>query len=84
MMPRLRTEISSLEHGSPIAMMTWAVSYDTLQPNPALTQHPVRTYEGTDPAAPGGPRAGKRPLVLFERMRPRRTPVGEGAAQAEG
>jgi K+-transporting ATPase A subunit len=46
-----------------IAMITWGVSHDTLQPNPGLTQHREEAYEGTDPAAPGGKRTVTTPAV---------------------
>jgi K+-transporting ATPase ATPase A chain len=44
-----------------IAMITWGVSHDTLEPNPGLTQHQKRTYEGADPATPGGKRTVTTP-----------------------
>ncbi len=43
--------------------IVWAVSNDTLSPNPALTAHEGRTYEVVDPAAPGGKRTVTVPAV---------------------
>ena len=39
--------------------IVWPVYFDTLQPNPALTAHPVaRTYEIPSATAPGGKQLG--------------------------
>jgi potassium-transporting ATPase potassium-binding subunit len=44
-----------------VGTVVWAVEFDTLQPNPGLTAHPIaRTYSIPDPHAAGG----KIPVVL--------------------
>jgi len=44
--------------------IVWAVYYDTLQPNPGLTGHPVaRTYEIPSATAPGGKQVVTLPAV---------------------
>jgi K+-transporting ATPase ATPase A chain len=46
-----------------VATIAWAISFDTLQPNPALTAHEARTYEVPDPASEGGRRVISVPAV---------------------
>src|SRR5208337_3933480 len=44
--------------------IVWSVYFDTLQPNPGLTAHPIaRTYEVPSATAPGGKRTVTLPLV---------------------
>lgn len=45
------------------ATVVWAVSWDSLQPNPALTADAARTYEIPDPNSEGGRRAVNLPAV---------------------
>jgi K+-transporting ATPase ATPase A chain len=46
-----------------VSTIVWAVYYDTMQPNPALTAHECKTYQITDPSAEGGHRAITLPAV---------------------
>ena len=47
-----------------IGTIVWPVYYDTLQPNPGLTAHPVaRTYDIPSATAPGGKRTVTLPAV---------------------
>src|SRR5208337_378194 len=47
-----------------VSTVVWSVYYDTLQPNPGLTAHPVaRTYEVPSATAPGGKRIVAVPAV---------------------
>ncbi len=39
-----------------VASVAWAIHYDTLQPNPALTAHPARGYSIPDATTNGGQR----------------------------
>jgi K+-transporting ATPase ATPase A chain len=39
-----------------VLTIVWAVSWDTGEPNPALTEHQKQTYEVPDPASEGGRR----------------------------
>jgi potassium-transporting ATPase potassium-binding subunit len=47
-----------------IGTVVWAVCFDTLQPNPGLTAHPVaRSYDMASATAPGGKRTVTLPAV---------------------
>jgi potassium-transporting ATPase potassium-binding subunit len=47
-----------------IGTVVWPIYYDTLQPNPGLTAHPVaRTYDIPSATAPGGKRTVTLPAV---------------------
>jgi K+-transporting ATPase ATPase A chain len=46
-----------------LPLIGWAIYWDTLQPSPALTEHPARIYETPDPTAPGGKRLIEIPPV---------------------
>jgi len=46
-----------------VGTIVWAVSQDTMQPNPALTAHAEQTYQIPDPAAEGGRRTIVVPAV---------------------
>jgi K+-transporting ATPase ATPase A chain len=43
--------------------VAWAIYYDSIQPNPALTAHAGRTYEIPDPGSEGGRRVVALPAV---------------------
>jgi K+-transporting ATPase ATPase A chain len=45
------------------ATIVWGISYDSLQPNPALTDHPERTYQIPDPNVASGQRMVTLPAV---------------------
>jgi K+-transporting ATPase ATPase A chain len=45
------------------ATIVWGIAYDSLQPNPALTEHAERTYQIPDPNSPGGQRTVTLPTV---------------------
>ena len=46
-----------------VATVAWAISHDTLQPNPALTAHAARTYSIPDATAANGQRDMAIPAV---------------------
>ncbi|HKB37096.1 MAG TPA: potassium-transporting ATPase subunit KdpA [Gemmataceae bacterium] len=46
-----------------VIMIGWAIAWDTLQPNPALTAHEGRSYEVPDPARPGKTKTREVPAV---------------------
>ncbi len=46
-----------------VLMIGWAICWDTLQPNPALTAHEARSYEVPDPDRPGGKKTIEVPAV---------------------
>ena len=46
-----------------LGTVVWAISSDSLQPNPALTAHPARNYTIPDAAAPNGQRELVIPAV---------------------
>jgi K+-transporting ATPase ATPase A chain len=46
------------------ATVVWAVWWDSLRPNPALTAHAEQAYEIPDPASEGGRRAVRVPAVV--------------------
>src|SRR5207237_7389607 len=60
-----------------LPMIGWAVYWDTLQPNPALTGHDRRTYEVQDAAAESGRRVVAIPEVA-------RLPVDQELRNPEG
>jgi len=45
------------------ATIVWGIYYDSLQPNPALTAHPERKFEVSDPNSPNGKRSVDLPAV---------------------
>lgn len=47
-----------------LAMVGWAIYWDTMHPNPALTGRPERTYEVPDANAEGGKRTITSPAVV--------------------
>lgn len=59
------------------ATVVWAVSFDSMQPNPALTAHVKRTYQIPDPAAEGGMRTVTLPAVAA-------LPVDQSLGNLEG
>jgi K+-transporting ATPase ATPase A chain len=46
-----------------LATIAWAITYDTMQPNPALTAHVERSYQVADPSAEGGYRTVRVPAL---------------------
>jgi K+-transporting ATPase ATPase A chain len=46
-----------------IGMAGWAIYWDTLQPNPALTARPEKKYDVVDASAPGGKRVITSPAI---------------------
>ena len=46
-----------------IGMAGWAIYWDTMQPNPALTARPEKTYSVMDSSAPGGKRVITSPAI---------------------
>ena len=46
-----------------IGMAGWAIYWDTMQPNPALTARPEKTYSVMDSSAPGGKRVIISPAI---------------------
>jgi K+-transporting ATPase ATPase A chain len=59
------------------ATVAWGVSYDSLQPNPALTEHAERTYQILDPNIAGGQRTVTLPAVAA-------LPVDQSLGNLEG
>lgn len=59
------------------ATVIWAVSYDSLQPNPALTGQTETNYEIADPTSPGGTRSIQLPTVAA-------LPVDQSLGNLEG
>jgi K+-transporting ATPase ATPase A chain len=55
--------IYSVMMGLFVTMISWAVYWDTLHPNPGLTARPERAYEVADPGTPEGKRAVTLPAV---------------------
>jgi K+-transporting ATPase ATPase A chain len=60
-----------------LAMIGWAVYWDTLHPNPGLLAQPERNYEVADATVPGGKRAVSIPAVAG-------LPVDQGLGNLEG
>src|SRR4029078_1910117 len=46
-----------------VGMISWAVYWDTMQPNPALTARAAQTYDVPDANSPGGKRSIESPAV---------------------
>jgi K+-transporting ATPase ATPase A chain len=46
-----------------LATIAWAIAYDTMQPNPALSAHAERSYLVADPSAEGGHRTVSVPAL---------------------
>jgi K+-transporting ATPase ATPase A chain len=59
------------------ASIVWAVYYDSMQPNPALTAHSARTYQVPDATAEGGQRTVTLPAVAA-------LPVDQSLGNLEG
>jgi potassium-transporting ATPase potassium-binding subunit len=60
-----------------VSTIAWAIHYDTLQPNPALTAHAAETYQISDPQAGHGQHRVELPAVAA-------LPVEQGLGNLEG